>query len=76
MGEHIKETGHTLNQNKEKVIVKVDGYWPLIVRESIEIHERKPELNRDQGYYLPPIYKRLLTTHLAGSSGGDRSGRP
>ena len=64
VGDHIQETGHKLADDETKVLAREDQYWPRKIRESIEIRLRKPAMNRDQGYHLPPVYKILLSGDL------------
>jgi hypothetical protein len=71
VGEHIKSTGHKLAAEKSKVLVREDQFWPRKIREAIQIHIRKPGLNRDSGYHLPPStnhYSQMTSDrgHLTG----------
>jgi hypothetical protein len=58
-----------LTNDNNKIIAREDNYWPRKIRESIEIKIRKPDLNRDAGYHLPPVYNELLSADpLVGSA--------
>ena len=57
-------TGHNIASDKHKVIARQDQYWPRKIHEAIEIKLRKPELNRDAGYHLPPVYNGILAASL------------
>ena len=61
VGEHLTTLGHHLAEDNTKIIGREESYWPRKIRESIEIRIRKPEMNRDAGYYLPPVYNKLLS---------------
>jgi hypothetical protein len=65
VGEHLMNTGHKLAIDKHKVLARQDQYWLRKIHEAIEIKLRKPGLNRDAGYNLPPVYNGLLTAILA-----------
>jgi hypothetical protein len=64
VGEHIKDTGHTLDDEGTRVVAREAQYWPRKIHEAIEIKLRTPNLNRDTGYHLPPIYDSLLSGDL------------
>jgi hypothetical protein len=64
VGEHLKTLGHHLAEDKTKVLARQDKYWPRKIHESIEIRIEKPQMNRDAGYYLPPVYNHLLSGDL------------
>ena len=58
---HVSTTGHTCcSLENVKVISREDKYWARKYRESIQIHKRKPKLNRDQGLEIPPILLSLI----------------
>ena len=57
MGEHE----HPISKDNVKVIAREDHTFRRKIRESIEIRTRRPAINRDQGYELPPIYDELLS---------------
>ena len=60
VGDHLKDTGHKLAEDKSRVIAREQNFWPRKIHEAIEIRIRQPELNRDTGYHLPLIYYTLL----------------
>ena len=55
VSEHAKFTGHSINWASVKIIGQENHPLSLKICESINIHTRRPEMNRDQGYNLPPI---------------------
>ena len=61
VGEHCANTGHTINDQDTKILAREDQWWRRKISESIEIYTNQPDLNRDQGYELPPIYKQVLS---------------
>ena len=70
MKEHLKLTSprtavgeheHPISEDNVKVIAREDHTFRRKIRESIEIRSRRPAINRDQGYELPPIYDELLS---------------
>ena len=61
--EHCTERGHNISEDNVKIIARQDHKWRRKIKESIEIRQRKPTLNRDQGYDLPRIYDSLLQSH-------------
>ena len=38
------------------IIAREDEYWPRKIHEAICIRTMTPDLNRDKGYDLPPIF--------------------
>jgi hypothetical protein len=62
IGEHCLNTGHQITESNIKVIGREDYLWKRKIKEAIEIMQKQPTLNRDTGYYLPPMYKKLLQT--------------
>ena len=61
--EHCDSTGHTFNPSESKVLSSEDNFWKRKVKEAIEIKQRKPSLNRDEGLELPQVYNGLLVSH-------------
>ena len=57
----VREHEHPVNKDSVKVIAREDNKFKRKIRESIEIRTRRPAMNRDQGYELPPIYDELLS---------------
>jgi hypothetical protein len=64
IGEHLNGEGHQLDIEHNKVLARDSGFWSRKYREAIEIMIAQPELNRDTGLYLPPIYKGLLSADI------------
>ena len=62
VGEHCKETGHTISWDNIQVLATETNTSRRKIREALEIAERSPSLNRDIGAYeLPAVYRPLLT---------------
>ena len=61
VGEHLHSTGRKLSDEGKRVIGRQEQFWLRKILESIEIRQRTPNLNRDTGYQLPPIYNNLLS---------------
>ena len=61
--EHCEQTGHKIKPENTKVITSEDNLWKRKVKEAIEIKQRRPSLNRDEGLELPAVYHRLLESH-------------
>ena len=57
----MRDTGHTISDKDFKVVAREEEEFRRKVREAIEIRTRRPELNRDTGYDLPPVYSTLLS---------------
>jgi hypothetical protein len=70
MGQHSKTTGHSFSDPDVTIIAREDHWLRRKISESIHIRTRKPTLNKDQGYELPPIYMTVLTHDPP--SGGSR----
>ena len=71
VGEHIKDTGHSLDDKGTRVVAREAQYWPRKIHEAIEIKLRTPNLNRDTGYHLPrstTVYCQVTSVrgHLTG----------
>ena len=58
--DHIKATGHTCSLKNVKVIGTEPKYWARKYKETIQIHKRRPVLNRDKGLEIPPIMLHLV----------------
>ena len=56
VGEHCKNTGHSISWDNIKVVGNESSYWRRKIKEAIEIRCQAPQLNRDQGLDLPRIY--------------------
>ena len=61
IGDHIKDTGHMISPSDFKVVAREEMELRRKIREAIEIRERRPRMNRDTGYDLPPVYTALLS---------------
>ena len=71
VGEHLKLTGHTITDEKTKILAREDEYFRRKIREAVEIRVAKPVLNKDQGYDLPPIYNPVLSPSPDPRGSGD-----
>ena len=60
--EHCHTTGHTINPEDTKVLSSEEHFWKRKVKEAIEIKQRRPRLNRDEGLELPRVYDGLLVS--------------
>ena len=60
MHEHMSATGHNFNPQETTVLASENQFMKRKVKEAIEIKQRKPSLNRDQGLELPTIYNDIL----------------
>ena len=59
-----KDAGHSIDEISVKIIGQENHLMPLRkIREAIDIHNLQPEVNRDQGYNLSPIYGTILQPH-------------
>ncbi|KAH3896441.1 hypothetical protein DPMN_020618 [Dreissena polymorpha] len=47
------KTCHKIDPNKTKVLTSEEHLWKRKVKEAIEIKQRRPSLNRDEGLELP-----------------------
>jgi hypothetical protein len=61
IGEHVENTGHKIDWDSAKVIDQEAALIPRKIREAIHIYRDRPQLNRDQGWDLPPTYNHLLS---------------
>ena len=58
------DTGHSIDEISVKIIGQENHLMPLRkIREAIDIHNLQPEMNRNQGYNLSPIYGTILKPH-------------
>ena len=62
---HIQKTGHSIKPEKISIICREDNTSLRKSKESIEIRQYDPPLNRDDGNRLPQIYNPLLTCKRA-----------
>ena len=64
VSEHAKDAGHSIDEISVKIIGQENHLMPLRkIREAIDIHNLQPDMNRDQGYNLSPIYGTILQPH-------------
>ena len=64
--EHLRSTGHSLSFEDVRVLASEARFQERKVREALEIHKRRPSLNRDQGYEVAPVLLSLLPASRAG----------
>jgi predicted GIY-YIG superfamily endonuclease len=66
IAEHAwSEAGHKIDFDKAKIVAKERRYYPRQIREAIEIHKTQ-NFNRDNGYPISNVWKRVLTNQRAG----------
>ena len=58
--EHLTASSHSINLCNTTVLDTEPNFTRRKVKESIEIRTRRPSLNRDLGYELPPVYNSLF----------------
>ena len=70
VGEHLQYNKHKLKKDSVSIVTRESRWLPRKIRESIEIFEQKPRLNRGDGYELPAVYQTLLSceTHISSHS--------
>ena len=68
INEHCQNTGHQIDWKNVRILGKEDHWMKRKIKEAIEIRRKKPSLNRDQGWDLPPIFCNLLSHDLTVSS--------
>ena len=62
MKRHLQSNGHTLDPSKAKVLDREHQWLRRGIKEAIQIHLEKPDLNQDQGRYtLAPVSKSILS---------------
>ena len=62
--EHTTSTGHIMDWKNVKVLASEQNETRRKVKEAIWIRKKRPDLNRDAGLDLPPIYNDLLSHDL------------
>ena len=67
IGEHIESTGHDIYPNDIKVLDTEQTWLRRKIKEALYIKEHQPELNRDRGYELAPIYDHLVSRDCTSS---------
>ena len=60
--EHCDKTGHHIKPDTTTILTSEDNHINRQVKEAIQIKQRKPSLNRDEGLELPPVYNTLLVS--------------
>ena len=58
--EHQSVTGHRCDTDNVKILTQEERFFPRKIREALKIHQRRPALNRDKGYEIPPVILQLL----------------
>ena len=62
--EHAKDADHSTDEISVEIIGQENQLMPLRkIREAIDIHNWQPEMNRDRGQNLSPIYGTILQPH-------------
>ena len=64
--EHYNTTGHQIDWDNVKILGRENHWLKRKIKEAIHIRCKRPSLNRDQGWDLPPIFCNLLS-HDTGS---------
>ena len=60
--EHCDHTGHKIDPKNTNILTSEDNFWKRKIKEAIEIKQRRPSLNRDEGLELPRVYDSLLVS--------------
>ena len=63
VSERAKDTDHSIHWASVKIFGRENHFLSRNILEAINIHVRRPAMNRDQGYNLPPIYGTILQPH-------------
>ena len=61
IAEHIRKTNHQFPAENIKILTCEDNTIKRRVKEALAIRRKRPNLNRDQGYDIPPVYQQLLS---------------
>ena len=64
VGEHIRDTGHNITPENIVILDNEESWTRRRIKEALYIKEHRPDLNRDQGVELPPIYDHLVSRDL------------
>ena len=56
VSEHVKDAGYSIDWASVKLIGQENHLLSHKIREPINIHSRRPKMNCDQGYNLPPCH--------------------
>jgi hypothetical protein len=68
VGDHIAKFRHQIGTDDVKVLDSEPGKLRRKVKEAIYIKEQAPQLNRDRGYELAPIYDHLVSHDMTSQS--------
>ena len=60
VGEHLRDTGHKLEESKAAVIAREENTFKRRIREALEILCQSPTFNWDGGFELPALYGDVL----------------
>ena len=60
IAEHAHRTNHMPAYDKVKVLTNEKRYWPRKIKEAVEILKTPNNINRDDSYRLPNIWKAVL----------------
>ena len=60
--EHCIHTGHKIDPQNTKILTSEDSTIKHRVKETINIKQRRPSLNRDEGLEIPLVYNSLLVS--------------
>ena len=71
VAEHTSKTSHNIDWDSVQVIDKEQYTIPRKIREAIHIRQRRPAMNRDSGWDLPPLYDHLLSPDRTTPRSGD-----
>ena len=70
---HLKTSGHSLSFEDVRVLASEARFQERKVREALEIHKRRPSLNRDQDYKVAPELLNLFPVSNVGTPNLSRS---
>jgi hypothetical protein len=59
--EHLETTGHNCSLVDVKILDKEANWYRRRIKEAIRISQMKPNLNRDAGHDLSPVYQQLFS---------------
>ena len=61
VGEHLAKYKHKVSLENIDIIEREERVLARKIKEAIYIRNQQPELNRDDGHYLAPIWNNLLS---------------
>ena len=61
ISEHKLNTGHQCSMNDVNILDHEENWHRRKIKEAINIHRKKPTLNRDVGQELPPVLLQLVS---------------